>query len=320
MFIFKILPGTFLGWGLGANNASNVFGTAVANNVIKFFHAAIIASIFVIIGAYLEGPKTFDTVGKLADIGNVDLMAITLGAAVSTAFFTYLKLPISTSQALVGSILGIGLIQGTDIELGGLLKIVICWVTTPVGAFIIGFILYSIIRWIFSKISYGMVFYNTFIKVGILVAGIMASYSLGANNVGNVVGVYAVHWKLHNLPLGLTSDRAWALIGGVSIAIGILTYSKRVMETVGKKITNMLPMMAFVSVLAESITMIIYTQLGVPVSTSQAIVGAVAGVGAVHGIATVNFKSLGKIALGWLMTPIASAIVTVAVFFILKLL
>ncbi len=315
----KILPGTFLGWGLGANDASNIFGTAVANNIIKFYHAAILASIFVIVGSFLEGPKTFDTVGGLAAITKGDLTAITLGAAVSVAFFTYLKLPISTSQALVGSILGIGIVKGSDIDLKILFKIVLCWITTPLGAFIIGFILYAFIKWIFSKFNFGVLFYSIFIKVGILLAGIMGSYSLGANNVGNVTGIYAVHMKIANLPFGLSSDRFWALLGGISIAIGIMTYSKRVMETVGKKITNMLPMMALISVVAQSITVYIYTNVGVPVSTSQAIVGAVAGVGAVHGFSSVNFKSIGRIAIGWMMTPIAAGAVAIGTYFLFKL-
>lgn len=307
-FLLKVFPGGFLGWGLGSNDTSNIFGTAVANRIVKFWLAATITSIFVIIGSYLEGPKTFVTVGKLFQkLSHPDVYAIALGAAVSVLIFTYLKLPISTSQALVGSILGVGLVKGQKLNLSRLVKIVICWVTTPIGGFIIGFILFIIIRYIFSKLKYGLNFYNTFVKVGILIVGSFGAYSLGANNVGNITGIYAIQ-----MPMGL-SMKMWGLLGGIFIAFGVITYSKRVMETVGTKISDLDPLMALVAILAESITIWIYTQLRVPVSTSQAIVGAVAGVGAVKSIRNIDFKTLGRIGIGWIMTPIAAGVITVLI-------
>ena len=337
--MFKILPGALLGWGLGSNDTSNIFGTAVANRIIKFSQAALITSVFVILGALLEGDKTFHTVGNLfVNLAYSDIFSITLGAAISVAVFTYMKLPISTSQALVGSILGIGFIKGEQLNTGKLIKIILCWITTPIGGFIIGFLLYLIIRWIFSKIKYGVGFYNNFVKFGIIIAGGFGAYSLGANNVGNVTGIYAVNTPnmfrdglvlfngflmkigIPSIPVGsfLSSTRFWGLLGGIFIAIGVYTYSKRVMITVGKKISSLDPLMALVAVLAESITIWIYTQIGVPVSTSQAIVGAVAGVGAVKSIRNIQFRMLGKIGLGWLFTPLSAAGVTILIHFIVR--
>ncbi|MCD6579654.1 anion permease [bacterium] len=314
-FFLRIIPGGFLGWGLGANDTSNIFGTAVANKIIRFWLAAAITSIFVLLGSYLEGPKTFDTVGKLFEVLAVnDVYAIALGAAISVWFFTYLRLPISTSQALVGSILSVGLLKGQNLNVARLIKIIICWITTPIGGFIIGFILYIIIRYIFSKLKYGLNFYNNFVRIGIMVVGAFGAYSLGANNVGNVTGIYAMQ-----MPMGL-SPKLWALLGGIFIAIGVVTYSKRVMLTVGTKISKLDPLMALVAILAESITIWIYTQLRVPVSTSQAIVGAVAGVGAVKSIKNIDFRTLGKIGIGWIMTPIAAGIVTALIRLIIRLL
>ncbi len=307
-FLLKIFPGGFLGWGLGSNDTSNIFGTAVANRIIKFWLAALLTSIFVLLGSYLEGPKTFDTVGKLfAHLDHADVYAIALGAAISVLFFTYLKLPISTSQSLVGSILGVGLLKGQHLDLSRLTKIVICWITTPIGGFIIGFILYIIIRFIFSKLKYGLSFYNSFVKIGIIIVGSFGAYSLGANNVGNITGIYAIQ-----MPMGI-GEKLWGLLGGIFIAIGVITYSRRVMETVGTKISNLDPLMALVAILAESITIWIYTQLRVPVSTSQAIVGAVAGVGAVKSLKNIDFKILGRIGIGWIMTPVAAGLLTAGI-------
>jgi PiT family inorganic phosphate transporter len=101
-----------------------------------------------------------------------------------------------------------------------------------------------------------------------------------------------------------------AFIGGLSIASGALTYGKKVMLTVGKGIAPLDPFTALVTVLAEALTLHLFTQIGVPVSSSQAVVGAVVGVGIVGGIRTLNPKMLVKIAVGWLMTPFAAGLMT----------
>jgi PiT family inorganic phosphate transporter len=99
-----------------------------------------------------------------------------------------------------------------------------------------------------------------------------------------------------------------ALIGGFSIALGALTYSKKVMETVGKGIVPLDPFSALIAVLAEALTLHLFTQIGVPVSSSQAIVGAVVGVGLVGDVQTVSVKMLAKIGMGWIMTPVSAGV------------
>ena len=108
-----------------------------------------------------------------------------------------------------------------------------------------------------------------------------------------------------------------SLIGGLSIALGVLTYSKKVMMTVGKGIVPLDPFSAFVVVLAEAITLHIFTQIGVPVSSSQAVVGAVVGVGLVGDLRTVRVKVLLKISAGWLMTPISAGLISVGLLYLL---
>ena len=108
------------------------------------------------------------------------------------------------------------------------------------------------------------------------------------------------------------------LIGGVSIALGVLTYSKNVMMTVGKKITTLGPLTAFIAVLGQAITVYIFTQVGVPVSTSQAIVGAVAGVGLVKGMHVINLKTILNIVIGWISTPVSGALVSILLCLFIK--
>jgi len=98
--------------------------------------------------------------------------------------------------------------------------------------------------------------------------------------------------------------------GGISIASGVLTYSKKVMTTVGKEITHLGEYAAFIAEFSEAITVEIFTQVGVPVSTSQAIVGGVVGVGLIKGAKTVNTRTLMEIGIGWISTPVSAGIIS----------
>jgi PiT family inorganic phosphate transporter len=140
-----------------------------------------------------------------------------------------------------------------------------------------------------------------FIRGALIFAGCYGAYSLGANNVANVTGVY--------VGSGLLTPFQAALAGGLSIAFGVLTYSKKVMNTVGKKIVHLDGFSAFVSEFSAAITVHLFTQVGVPVSSSQAIVGAVTGVGLVKGARTVKKRTLIEIAFGWVSTPLFCAVI-----------
>jgi PiT family inorganic phosphate transporter len=102
------------------------------------------------------------------------------------------------------------------------------------------------------------------------------------------------------------------VIGGVSIAFGAVTYSKRVMLTVGSGLVPLDGFSAFIAVLSEAITVHIYAIIGVPVSTSQAIIGAVVGIGLAIGTRAVNNRTLLTIVLGWLSTPLIAGILAFA--------
>jgi PiT family inorganic phosphate transporter len=144
-------------------------------------------------------------------------------------------------------------------------------------------------------------FRNLLIKVSLIFAGCYGAYSLGANNVANVTGVY--------VGSGLLTPFEAALVGSLSIASGVLTYSKKVMDTIGKKIVELDGFSAFIAEFSAALTVHLFTQVGVPVSTSQAIVGGVTGVGLMKGVKTVKRRTLVEIAIGWLSTPISSGVI-----------
>lgn len=121
--MFRLLSGIFLGWSLGANDSANVFGTAVASRVVQFRVAAALTAIFAILGAILQGAGGMHTLGGLTAQDLNSAFVSSFAAALTVTFMTYLSLPVSTSQAVVGAILGIGFALRQDINWGGLQKV-----------------------------------------------------------------------------------------------------------------------------------------------------------------------------------------------------
>ena len=107
MIWFFLLSGIFLGWSLGANDTANIFGTAVGTRMIRFRTAAIVTAVFVVLGAVISGEGATHTLGKLGAVNAIaGSFTVALAAAVTVAWMTKLKLPVSTSQAIVGAIIG----------------------------------------------------------------------------------------------------------------------------------------------------------------------------------------------------------------------
>ena len=301
---FLIFGGVFLGWSLGSNDAANVFGTAVASRMVRYRTAVILIAVFVIAGAVLQGGPGIERVGNLTgDEGNIVSACIAcVVAALTVTVMTTLKLPVSATQALAGAVIGMGLFQRADaVQWGSFGTMVICWVFTPIGAAVIALILYPLLAWGLNAMRLGLLARAVVLKVAIVIAGAYGAYALGANNVGNVTGAF---YGAEGCDYDVTT---LALIGGGAIALGALTYSRNVMFTVGSKLVALDSFSALVAVLAEAGTVHIFAMLRVPVSTSQAIVGAVLGIGLYKGVKTINRGTLLRIASGWVCTPAIAA-------------
>lgn len=305
-----LLGGVFLGWALGANDAANVFGAAVTSRMLKFWSAAVLASLFVVLGALLEGQAGIETLKGLTPLTLNQAAVCSAAAALTVTVMTLFGLPISTSQAVVGAILGMGLLKH-QVNAAGLGKVVACWFGTPLGGLVVAIILYKVSAAVYNKVDLNLFQSDLLIRGLLIVAGSYGAYTLGANNVANVTAVF--------VGAGYLSVFSATLIGGLSIALGILTFSRRVMETVGKRLVRLDPFSALIVILSEAITVHMYTFIGVPVSTSQALVGAVLGIGIIKGINTVRRRTLVNILIGWFLTPVAAVLFALALAFALQL-
>ncbi len=328
LILIFLSSGLFLGWALGANDAANVFGTAVGTKMVKFRTAAIICSIFIILGALVSGGGTTHTLGKLGAISALPGAFMTaLSAALAVYSMTKSGLPVSTSQAIVGAIIGWNLFSGSPTDASTLTKILSTWIICPVLSAFIAIILFKMHKFTSKRIPIHMIMADAYTRFALIIAGALGAYSLGANNIANVIGVFIPGEPLPALQVGafiFSSTQQLFLLGGVAIAVGVWTYSKRVMMTVGNNLGRLSANSALISVISHSIVLFMFASRGleawlaghglptiplVPVSSSQAVVGAVVGISILQGTAGIRWSVLGRIVIGWIVTPIAACFI-----------
>lgn len=306
-----VLMAVGMGWSIGANDAANSMGTAVGARVLTLRQAILLIAVCGFLGAFLQGESVSKTIGK----GIVDLTALPkadasclaltamFGSCLWVVLATYWKMPISTSHSIVGAVAGAGLalpgLSYTDIHWGVLRGIFVCWVFTPAGAAIIGCVLYLILQKLYPLLVPER-HSRRILRWLIILSGCYVAYSWGANDVANATGIL--------MGAGILPGRTSVVLGGIAIVLGIVTWGYKVIETVGSGIAHLLPLMAFSAQLASAINVHVYTVMGVPVSTSHSIVGAIFGVGLVQGVRVVNLRILREIVICWLATPFISGL------------
>ncbi|MDP6656645.1 MAG: anion permease [SAR324 cluster bacterium] len=320
--------GLFLGWSLGANDAANVFGTAVGSRMIRFTTAAIICGIFVILGAFVSGTGAAQTLGKLGAVNAIggSFMAA-LAAGLAVYWMTKLGLPVSTSQAIIGSIIGWNLFSDSYTDISSLLKILSTWIICPLLSAVIAAFLFSVAKVFVRKMGIGLIRFDGYTRLALILAGAFGAYSLGANNIANVMGVFVpvapfpdmLFWQ----GFSISSAQQLFLVGGLAIAVGVFTYSKRVMMTVGSELMTLTPLAAWVAVMSHSIVLFLFASERleqllakmslptiplVPVSSSQAVVGAVIGIGMLQGGREIHWPRVYSIVKGWVITPLISCL------------
>ncbi len=334
--LFFLSSGLFLGWSLGANDAANIFGTAVGTKMIKFKIAASICSIFIILGSVISGAGASHTLENLGAINELaGAFTVALSSAITVMWMTKLGLPVSITQAIVGAIIGWNFFSATPTNMESLYKIFGAWVFSPILSAFFAIMFFFIVKNIIEHSKIHLIRLDSLTRKGFLIVGAFGAYSLGANNIANIMGVFTNSSPFRDIQIGnlfhFTNIQQLFLLGGIAIAVGVFTYSKRVMMTVGSDIFKLSPVSALVVVLASSTVLFLFASHGlktllnsyglpslplVPVSSSQAVVGAVLGISIAKGGRNIHFQVLGKIGIGWIATPIASAIMSyIALFF-----
>lgn len=327
--LFYLSSGLFLGWTLGANNMSSVFGTAVGTKMVSFKTAAIIASICVILGAVISGAGVSETMEDLGPITTLPGAFITaLSAALTVFLMTQAALPISATQAIVGSIIGWSFYTHTTVNIPVVLDIVVAWVTSPLLAAFFAFILIWLLKTYLKANPIPMLYRDAYTRLGLIIAGACSAYALGANNIANVMGPFVSVVPFHPLEitawLTITPLQQLFFLGGTAIAVGICTYSKSVIKTIGDGLLKMSPIEAFVVVTAHALVLFLFSSTSlqaflikyhlptfplVPLSSAGAVIGAVIGVSLTKNGQGLKISELWRVGRGWIITPLLAAII-----------
>ena len=330
-----IAAAVYVGWNIGANDAANCIGTTVGAGIISYRKAVLLMAGFVILGGMLQGHQVMKTVGKgivIADesdwethhgtpspqefkrlfpehrLPDLAILVALLSAGFFVTIATFTSTPVSTSQAIVGGVAGAGIgIVGTQVsyfKLGVLLKILGAWVISPILTMILAFMLYQLFGRILRNAR--AIVWSNVMAIAVLISAAYVSYSLGANDVGNAIGPL-----LNKFP---DKGPLLAALGGAAMAVGALTFGRRVTDTVGKSITPLNYSGALAAQLSAAFGVHVFSILGIPVSTSQAIVGGVIGVGLTKGTQAVSTKRILTIFVGWVLTPACAAAFAAAMY------
>ena len=322
-YLFFLSSGLFLGWSLGANDASNIFGTAVGTKMLKFKTAALIGSVFVILGAVFGGSGASETLNDLGEVNALPgAFMVALSSALTVYFMAKAGLTTSTTQAIVGGIIGWNIYAGKTTDLNVVLKIMSSWLMCPLLSALIAVIFYLVLRNIVKKFHIHLLRQDRYIRIGFILAGALCTYALGANNIANVMGVFADSAPFKPVVFkyfSLSGTQVLFLLGGIAISTGICTYSKKVMLTIGNHLLKMSPFTALIVVISEAFVLFIFSSVSlhefltshglpalplVPVSSTQAVIGSILGLGLLKGGRGINWKITGKIVSGWVTTPL----------------
>jgi len=302
-----LLAGAYVGWNIGANDAGNCVGTTVGSGLLSYRRAVLLVALFAFLGSLLQGGEVMSTMGKgivETELPTTAILAAMLSAGLFVTVATLLRIPVSTSQAIVGGVAGVGLAAGASLNTSVIVRIVEVWVICPILVALLAIAIYGVTRTALRLLSEDSIWQRA-PNALLILSACYISFSLGANHVGTAMG------PITNVGI----ESTWlGVLGGISLAAGVLMFGRRVTQTVGSGITPLDTVSAFSAQMAAAVAVHFFSILGLPVSTSQAVVGAVIGVGILHGVRTVRFRKIGGIAVGWVATPTAAGLFAFGVY------
>lgn len=284
---------------LGANNLSICLGTSMAARRLRYSQALALASIGVMAGILLEGTKLSRaiTLGIVYSSNPQFTTVVTLSSFILMVFLTYLKIPISLSEVAVGGALGAAIASGTKVNWIFTLLVLSSWLVTPLAGFGIADALSLITRRIGKRIR-GVVTQNIVYSYLTILSGVYAAYTLGANTVGLIIGMVG----------GPPSQRVLISVAlGLATVLGMVLFSRGTTLSVAENIVGLNPSAAFAAQVGGAVTVHGFTQFGIPVSVSQAVVGGVFGAAIPRKIVVRNDRLTREIVLGWTVGPLLGA-------------
>lgn len=304
----------------GFHDAANSIATVVSTGVLKPQHAVAFAAFFNVLAIAVFQLKVAATVGKgIVEPGIVDqhvVFGALIGAIAWNVITWWYGIPSSSSHALIGGIVGATLAKaGAGPLIGaGVLKTVAFIFVSPLMGYLLGSLMMVAVAWLFRRASPLRVD-NLFRRAQLVSAGL---YSLGhgGNDAQKTIGI--IWLLLISSGYASAADKMppswviWACY--IAIGLGTLFGGWRIVKTMGQRITKLKPVGGFCAETGGAMTLFIATGMGIPVSTTHTITGAIFGVGSVRNASAVRWGLAGNIVLAWIFTIPASAFIA-AVFY-----
>lgn len=320
-------------WLNGFHDAANSIATIVSTRVLQPLTAVFWAAFFNFIAFLIFGPRVAETVSEIVKIAPGDSSYVfivlygVLGAIAWNILTWWLGLPTSSSHALIGGLAGTALAYAgfAILRIKTLLVIVAFIFISPFVGFILAFFFIVLLYWIFRNFRPGIL--NKGFRHGQLVSAALYSIGHGANDAQKTMGIIlAVLIAGGMLPLSTTlslrhADTLWIILScQLAMSLGTLFGGWRIVKTVGMKITKLKPIGGFSAELASALSIFAATYLGIPVSTTHTLTGAIVGVGtSTTSFSKVKWGVAKKIVWAWFLTIPGAGLVAAFFFYLHKL-
>lgn len=308
----------------GLHDAANSIATIVSTRVLRPQYAVLWAAFFNFIAFMFFGLHVAETVGK----GIVDVTIVTpavifsalVGAIVWNIVTWIAGIPSSSSHALIGGLVGAGIAKAGvgAIVWTGLGKTIAAIVLSPATGFVLALVLVLVVSWLFVRQTpFGV---DSTFRVLQFFSASLYSLGHGGNDAQKTMGIIAV--LLYSQ--GMLGEKfyvpLWVVLTCQSaLALGTLFGGWRIVHTMGSKITRLNPMQGFCAETGGAITLFAATWLGVPVSTTHTITGAIIGVGAARRVSAVRWGIAGNIVIAWIVTLPATAAISALTYLVTRL-
>ncbi|GAB3494814.1 inorganic phosphate transporter [Curvibacter fontanus] len=319
LLVFLALAFDFMN---GFHDAANSIATVVSTGVLKPGQAVLFAAFFNVVAIFIFHLSVAATVGKgIVQPGVVDTHVVfgALIGAISWNLITwYYGIPSSSSHALIGGIVGAVIGKaGTEALLSsGILKTVVFIFVSPALGFLLGSLMMLLVAWLFRRTTPSRVD-GWFRRLQLVSAG---AYSLGhgGNDAQKTIGII---WMLLIATGYVTSTDAsppsWVVVSCyLAIGLGTMFGGWRIVKTMGQKITKLKPVGGFCAETGGAMTLFLATALGIPVSTTHTITGAIVGVGSAQRASAVRWGIAGNIVWAWIFTIPATAFVAIVAYWV----
>ncbi|NTV29514.1 MAG: inorganic phosphate transporter [Candidatus Omnitrophica bacterium] len=312
--LFLILLALLFDFLNGFHDSANSIATVVSTRVLSPRYAVMWAAGFNFIAFFLFGDHVAKTIGKgiidIAVIDNSVIFGTLMGACGWNIITWYLGLPTSSSHALIGGLIGAALIKVGPVGLvwGGISKTVVFIFVSPLVGLLLGLLFGTIVYWVFRR-SAPLKVDHVFRK-GQLLSAALYSMGHGGNDAQKTMGIIASLLFSAKLIDHFYVPKWVAIICYLAIACGTMFGGWRIVKTMGQKIAKLKPVDGFCAESGAAVTLFMASAMGVPVSTTHTITGAIMGVGSRRRLSAVKWGVAGRIVWAWIITIPSAAVIS----------